>query len=168
MRTLRFVFFYAALAITVSGQLAAQGTNATIGDALFAAGFTRTVWVSYDNVAVRVHGIFDPTHEWLGDVTSFELRYGAGSWHQKGNVVGERYSDDVMEFLVHHESNPFGLSDPDNYVVGLQDRQDAVMASRGSGRSVWDDYIVPLATNLAPPPEPICPPFSPQICYLPE
>jgi hypothetical protein len=169
MQLVRTGILLSLLVVAQTGSAGAQaaGSAETLGDALFAAGYTKTVWVSYDDYSVRLHGEFNPAEHWLGDGATFELRYGAGSWHQKGNLVGERYSADLLEVLIHHPGNPLGLRNPGSYVVSLEDRQDAVMVSRGGSRSVWDEYLVPLAAALAPAPELVCPPFSPQVCFAP-
>ncbi len=128
----------------------------TLGDALFAAGFTQTIWVNKNNIARRDVGAFNPGAQWGGMIerNAFEARYGRGSWDRKGDLVGERFAEDIVETVVRHPSNPLNLLDNAAYVVTEQDRVDAKMVKGRSGNaSVYDAFFIPQAGGLSPQPQ---------------
>jgi hypothetical protein len=128
----------------------------TLGDALSAAGFTQTIWVNKNNVAKRDVGTFNPgATAWNGlTEPGFEARYGQGSWSRKGDLVGERFAQDVVETVVRHPSNPLNIANNTVYVLTVLDKADANMVKGRSGNaSVYDAFFIPQASGLSPQPQ---------------
>jgi hypothetical protein len=138
----------------------------TLGEALFAIGFTQTVWVNKDNINKHDVGSFNPNADWSGsfDKAKFNARYGAGAWDRKGDLVGERYARDVVEGVVRHPTNPLQILNNQQYVIAQQDDVDVKMV-RGSGdAAIYDTFFLPLSNQLfpqQPPVDPGKPPVDP-------
>jgi hypothetical protein len=149
----------------------------TLGGALFAYGFAKTIWVNKDNVAKRDVGEFDPAvrlnPNGIWSARDFESRYGTGSWFRKGDLVGERYAADIVETVVRHETNPLAIKSNRSYVLTEQDKVDVKMVKGIGNAAVYDSYFVvkerqlvtPVVPPIAPPvpipPKPVKPPVVP-------
>jgi hypothetical protein len=133
---------------------------------------TGTVWVDQAGVGIRDHGKFAPettpagfTYIDLGmhpDV--YDARYGAGAHAQKGNLVGERYSDVFVIAAI--RSGLAGV--PKDYTPTQLDGFDVCMLSypSGSNVSLYDAFFVKAQPPVdppptVPPPGPINPPPLP-------
>jgi hypothetical protein len=134
---------------------------------------TVTIWVDPINVGARLHSTFAPetTPEGMSydalasNQALYDARYGVGAHSQKGNVVGERYSE---VFVI--DAIQAGLAGvPTDYVPTQLDGFDVCMLQYGVG-SIFDTFFVTeyhkRHPETAPPPvdpPPVTPPTVPPV-----
>lgn len=125
------------------------------------AGYSRTtVWIDFNNVALRRYGVFNPDAPWNGtggDLAGFKARYGVGFGEMKGNLVGERFSPDIVNVCLEAPSYVPGV--PDGYRINEVDGYDVRMLSYPAGQpaSIYDSLFIKEAerrngTTTPPPP----------------
>lgn len=123
----------------------------TLGDALLANGYRKTVWVSYDNINRHEFGLFVPSAPLL----DFQNRYGCAK--RKGDLVGERYARYKVEEVIRHPSNPFGIENNQEYVLRDGEEYDLKMVTAGGSLVVYDSFFVPRYDALFPARKPTTP-----------
>jgi hypothetical protein len=123
----------------------------TLGQYLRGIRVFDTIGIDYNDINKMVYGRFNPDARWNGapNAPMYESRYGRGFWRKKGNLVGERFSAEVLDEFMKTR----GLTPTNSY----QDREDAIVTTRDRVRSVWDTIILPAVNNPSVP-EPPAPP----------
>lgn len=137
----------------------------TLAEVLWALGYRQTIAVKTLNPNTYVIGSINPSVPYDGSDSAFSARYGLSLRETKGNLVGERFSPDILADLKNHETNPLNLSSSFN-PYDLVANADAKYIKGWSNNAVWDSYILPLHAELfpvvvPPPPPPPPPPVDP-------
>lgn len=117
----------------------------TLGDALIALGYRRTVWIG-GNIGQRVTGDFNPTAPLL----DFEARYGKGSAKRKGDLVGERYAKFIVESVIQHPMNRLGIKNNLTYTLRDGEEYDVKMVAGSNGLAIYDWLFRPAYRALFP------------------
>ncbi len=130
-----------------------------LGDYLQSIGYRTTVWVDFNDIRKHDYGLFDPSVIGPGDfpgcyavpnapcIRAFNQRWGSpqgggrltAPWHRKGDLVGERFSQDTLQRFF----DKVGLDGPPTEL----DREDAVLVA-----GAWDGLIAPSGAGLIQPP----------------
>lgn len=117
----------------------------TLGDALFALGYRKSVWVNFVNINKHDFGAFAPAAPLL----DFAKRYGAPA-QRKGDLVGERFAAFVAQDVIRHPSNPLGIEANETYVLRDGERYDCAMTTTGADIAAYDSYFRPKHAALFP------------------
>lgn len=131
----------------------------TIAHVAFAYGFDDTVVAKTLNPNSYYNGYINP-HLRFNDFNSieqYENRYDV-PFQNKGTVVGERFSSDVLNDLFHHPDNPLDL-DPSFDPYHFEANSDCKIIA-----NFWDRFIGPLHDTLFPSEvPPVNPPIDPPV-----
>lgn len=134
----------------------------SIASSLFEFGFNQSIVIEQNFPRVYFIGPLDPTVPYDGiSQAGFTERYGV-PFNNVGNLVGERFSADVLNDLKNHPSNPLNLSPDFNPYSQLANTDSKLIRAKNSDQAAWDTFILPMHDSLFPP-VPV-PPDPPDPC----
>lgn len=152
-------------------QLQTDKMYLTIPDSLSRYSYDETVVVKSLNPNTYYYGLIDLNTRYtdFNSISQYESRYGV-PFVNKGTIVGERFSSQVLADLKNHPDNPLDL-DPSFDPYGFEANSDCKIL-----KDAWDRFIGPLHDSLfsvevppVEPPDPVDPPIvDPPVIEPPE
>ena len=146
----------------------------SIAELAYSKGFRTDIGVKTLNPNSYSYGPLNPNAPYDGvSESGFFERYGLNFREIKGNIVGERFSSEVLNDLFRYPGNPLDLSPSFNPYSALANSDSKFIKGYYPISSFWDDFILPLYRELfppvveppppPPPPPPVDPPEDPPV-----
>lgn len=172
MKSILTLAWLIGLIVVAWAVLFAQPGPATLGHALYQAGYVRALYVPSESVSGRRTSPFDPSHPYTWDAASYLARYGHAITASKGSTVGERYSGDTVVEAVRAGCLP-GWSPPAGWWPSDADRIDLMYVTRSGATAAYDDLRRCVEPDVVPSPTPVAtaapqPSPTPTVAPTPE
>lgn len=121
-----------------------EASYKTIGESLYAKGYTRSACESFSDDKMHLHSNFSP------NVFDYAKRYGFNYLSDcKGSLVGDRSGG--VEEVVKHPSNPLDIENNTTYKTTEWDMIDIKVSSKNNDENAYDTLIIPLWRKLIAP-----------------